>query len=63
MLKGERPSHCVHCFNQEDHGVKSVRMQYIDNYQSDIEEMINSTNEDGSIDDPQITYYRYVFGK
>ena len=62
MLRGERPSHCVHCFNQEDHGVKSIRLQYIDQYQSDIEKMINCTNEDGSIDAPQISLYRYVFG-
>ena len=62
MLNGERPSHCVHCFNQEDHGVKSVRMQYIDNYQSDIEEMIESTNKDGSIDNPKVTYIDMSIG-
>ena len=47
MLRGERPSHCFHCFNQEDHGVKSLRLQFIDQYKSDLKEIINNTNEDG----------------
>ena len=54
MLKGERPNHCVYCFNQEDYGARSMRMQLIDQYQSDIEKMIINTNTDGSIDDPKI---------
>ena len=62
MLNGERPKHCVHCFNQEDHGVKSVRMQYIDGYKSDIEEMTKNTNQDGSIDKPKITYVDMSIG-
>ena len=62
MLKGERPSHCVHCFNQEDYGVKSMRLQFIDCYQSDIEKMINSTNKDGSIDESEITYLDMPLG-
>ena len=62
MLKGERPSHCFHCFQQEDYGAKSMRLQFIDEYQSDIEKMINSTNEDGSIDEPEITYLDMPLG-
>ena len=62
MLNGERPSHCVHCFNQEDHGVRSIRLQYIDEYQSDIQNMIDSTNEDGSIDSPEIAYVDMSLG-
>ena len=62
MLNGERPSHCIHCFNQEDHGVRSIRLQFIDQYQSKIEEMINSTNKDGSVDDPKITYIDMALG-
>ena len=62
MLNGERPKHCFHCFNQEDHGVRSMRLQYIDQYQSDIEEMIHSTKEDGSIDEPKITYIDMALG-
>ncbi len=62
MLKGKRPNHCIHCFNQEDHGVKSVRLQYIDQYQSYIEEMINNTNEDGSINNPKIHYVDMALG-
>ncbi|MDE0091687.1 MAG: twitch domain-containing radical SAM protein, partial [Oligoflexia bacterium] len=62
MLKGERPDHCVHCFNQEDHGVHSIRLQYIEQHQQDIKKMINNTNEDGSIDNPQITYIDMALG-
>ena len=62
MLKGLRPSHCFHCFNQEDHGVKSMRLQFIDQYQSDIEEMIKRTNPDGSIDQPKINYIDMALG-
>lgn len=62
MLKGERPKHCFHCFNQEDHGVRSMRLQFIDQYQSDIEELINCTNKDGSIDIPKITYIDMALG-
>ena len=62
MLRGERPSHCVHCFNQEDHGVRSVRLQYLDQYKSDIKKMINSTNKDGSIDHPKIKFIDMSLG-
>lgn len=62
MLKGNRPSHCFHCFNQEDHGAKSMRLHFIDMYQSDIGQMINNTNEDGSINKPQITYIDMPLG-
>ena len=62
MLNGERPSHCVHCFNQEDHGVRSMRRQFIDKYQSDIQKIINNTNEDGSINNPEIVYIDMALG-
>lgn len=62
MLRGERPSHCYYCFNQEDHGVRSIRLQYIDVYQSEIEDMINSTDEDGFIENPKITYVDMALG-
>ena len=62
MLNGERPNHCTHCFNQEDHGVKSVRMHYIDEYKSDIDEMIRNTNKDGSVDKISIKYVDMALG-
>ena len=62
MLKGKRPSHCFHCFNQEDHDVKSVRLDFIKQYQSDIKEMIDSTNKDGSVDKPKIAYIDMALG-
>ena len=62
MLKGKRPSHCKHCFNQEDHGVRSMRLQFIDQYQSEIEKMRDSTNPDGSIDKPEISYIDMALG-
>ncbi len=62
MLKGERPRHCFYCFQQEDHGVKSMRLQFIDQYKEDIESMISSTHPDGSIDHPQITYIDMALG-
>ena len=62
MLKGERPIHCKHCFHQEDHGAKSMRLQYLDQYESDIDKMIKNTNEDGSIDMPEITYVDMALG-
>jgi len=62
MLKGERPKHCYHCFNQEDYGVKSIRLQHIDQYQQDIQKMINNTLPDGQVEDPQITYIDMALG-
>lgn len=62
MLNGKRPSHCIHCFNQEDHGVKSVRERYIDQYEKDIDSLINGTNPDGSIDHPCILYIDMALG-
>ena len=62
ILRGERPKHCIHCFNQEDHGVKSMRLHFIDEYQKDIEKMIESTNKDGSINEPKITYIDMPLG-
>ena len=62
MLNGERPRHCRHCFNQEDYGVKSMRLQFMDSYRSDIQQMINNTNEDGSIKKPQISYIDMPLG-
>ena len=62
MLKGERPAHCYHCFNQEDHGVKSIRLQYIDQYSKSIKKMIKSTNSDGSVIHPKIDYIDMALG-
>ena len=62
MLKGEKPGHCVNCFKQEDHGALSMRQQYINEYESDIEKMIKNTNEDGSINRPEITYVDMALG-
>ena len=62
MLNGERPKHCVHCFSQEDHGAKSTRLQLIDQYQENLEKMIQSTNKDGSINEPKITYIDMPLG-
>ena len=62
MLNGKRPEHCYHCFNQEDHGVKSIRLQFIDQYQKEIKDMIESTEADGSISHPKITYIDMALG-
>ena len=62
MLKKERPSHCQYCFKQEDHGVRSIRQQFLKEYQNDIEDMIKNTNEDGSISLPKITYIDMALG-
>ncbi|MCZ0931573.1 MAG: twitch domain-containing radical SAM protein [Oligoflexia bacterium] len=62
MLNGERPKHCFHCFKQEDHGVKSIRLQYLDQYQKDIKKMIKNTNSDGSVDHPKIAYLDMALG-
>ena len=62
MLNGERPSHCIHCFNQEDHGVHSIRQQLLDQYQSDIGALIKNTNKDGSLENPKISYIDMALG-
>ena len=62
MLKGERPIHCKHCFHQEDHGAKSMRLHFLDQYESDIDRMIKNTNGDGSIDRPEIVYVDMALG-
>ena len=62
MLKGKRPTHCQHCFKQEDHGVQSIRQQFLKEYQDDIKDMIQNTNEDGSISHPKITYVDMALG-
>ena len=62
MLNGKRPSHCAYCFNQEDHGVESVRERYISQYKKDIKYLIKNTNSDGSIDHPHILYMDMALG-
>ena len=62
MMRGERPSHCFYCFQQEDQGVRSMRLQLIDRYKDDIEGMLKSVSEDGSIDNPQISYIDMALG-
>lgn len=62
MLNGQRPSHCIHCFKQEDHGIKSRREQLNEQYKSHIDRLIKKTHLDGSIDDPQILYVGIALG-
>lgn len=62
MLSGKRPSHCSYCFDQEDHGVKSVRERFIDQYKKDIDFLIKNTHSDGSVDHPHILYIDMALG-
>ena len=62
MLRGERPVHCLPCFNQEDHGVESARKQFLQQYQSEIQSLIKETNPDGSINNPRILYIDIALG-
>ena len=62
MLNGKRPKHCYHCFNQEDHGIQSLRLQFIEQYQEEINNMIKNTNLDGSVDHPRIAYIDMALG-
>ena len=57
MLNGKRPKHCNHCFKLEDHGVQSLRLRHISQSNEEtIDKMIQNTNQDGSVDNPEITY-------
>ena len=59
MLNGERPDSCSPCFHQEDYGVRSKRQQALYRYGSSkkiINSLVESTNPDGSIDQPHILY-------
>ena len=62
MLKGERPSHCFHCFNQEDHGMESMRMHHNRRYNSQILRFLEETNNDGSVHNPRIFYLDIPMG-
>ena len=62
MLNGERPSHCVHCFNQEDHGLESIRRQQNRIYNLQIHKLLEVTECDGSIRNPRIFYLDIPMG-
>ncbi|MCZ0932205.1 MAG: twitch domain-containing radical SAM protein [Oligoflexia bacterium] len=62
MLNDQRPVKCAYCFDQEDHGVQSIRKQFLRKYRDDMSELIANTNADGSIDNPQISFLDMEMG-
>ena len=65
MLRGEQPSHCVSCFEQESHGGHSQRQAALNEYGTHkriIDSLIKNTNSDGSIDHPQFLYLDMTLG-
>lgn len=62
MLSGERPEHCKPCFEQEDNGVKSLRVQFAEQYKEQKQKMIENTNEDGSVEKVNIQYVDMTLG-
>jgi len=55
MLRGEKVKNCTTCYNQEK-AMKSFRQDTFTQYEQYLEELLNSTNEDGSIDDFKLRY-------
>ena len=63
MLNGKRPKHCLACcFSLEDAGGKSERQKYNKKYSQHIPSLIEKTNTDGSINNPQILYIDLPLG-
>ena len=57
MLKGEKPPSCIKCYKEEDSGHKSKREweTYYWGNRYDLQELVNETQEDGSVP-PKIRY-------
>ena len=64
MLAGERPSHCKPCFQKEDHGVKSPRLNANNQYKPFIntDDLLAQTKKDGRLANPKILYLDIPMG-
>ena len=62
MLNNQRPLQCSYCFDQEDHGIKSIRRQYIDKYRNEMHKLIGMTNKDGTLNNPKIYFLDMEIG-
>ena len=62
MINNERPSQCQHCFKQEDHGVESPRQMMNEQYQPSIDWLLEKTQSDGTLKNPEILYIDVPMG-
>ena len=60
MLSNERPDSCQRCYVQEDCGAHSFRMSANRDFNQHTD-IINSTNEDGSVDNSKLHYWDFRF--
>jgi radical SAM protein with 4Fe4S-binding SPASM domain len=60
MLNNERPESCQRCYVQEDCGAYSFRKSANRDFNAHTD-LIYATNEDGSVDNPKLTYWDFRF--
>ena len=60
MIAGEEPESCTRCFEQEKHGKNSFREHMNRNFLK-YEEMVDQTNEDGSLNSMDLLYWDFRF--
>lgn len=61
MLNGVRNNNCKACLEQEDQGMHSFRLQFSQRYGKHINEILQNTNEDGTITDFKMRYFDIRF--
>ena len=61
LLNNEKPDSCVRCFEREQYNVKSMRQHHNEYFSEDIDQLINNTNTDGSINKATFKYWDFRF--
>jgi sulfatase maturation enzyme AslB (radical SAM superfamily) len=62
MLEGKPlPSSCSRCVSKEKSGMGSMRIGMNDHWFDEVEDLVENTNEDGSIDELRLLYWDFRF--
>lgn len=61
MLNGVRNANCQACFSHEDQGIHSFRQQFSYRYGRHINEVLNNTSADGSVQNFKMRYFDIRF--
>jgi radical SAM protein with 4Fe4S-binding SPASM domain len=62
MLEGKPlPQSCHRCVSKEESGLGSMRIGMNDHWFDDVEDLIATTNEDGSLDEMRLLYWDFRF--
>lgn len=61
MISGNKNEECNTCYELETANINSFRLEGLNRYPNVIEQLVNSTNEDGSISDFKMRYFDMRF--